>query len=758
MKKSFKTTFCKKALCLLLAAAVIVPSGGNLPVGVPKTAMAREAFIPVEDLSISLSEVVVGQRYETKDIQLTFTPDNATNKTDVTWCLFKPWEMKVDVESKDGAKKCVDVNSFTPQEPGYIWLRAEVKFGKKQTHSPWTTDGNYVKFFKLTVKEAADAPEPDVYPASFSKEKLKPLQGPIYLGYFRTWHDYWVEAAWAEASNKIGDIPKEVDVVAVFPDYTSDDNPFWEILKNEYVPKLNERGTRVIRTIGIKDIDGRRGVSKTFSYEKNEVGYKALAEEIVKKYVTQHNLDGLDIDFEYHDSGSMTDVEKNQAKAVIREISKLIGPLNSSRGKNLLFVLDTNKNATDDDGIFKETMDCYDYVMRQTYSGNTYDSAYDTYGAVNFPKEKFMVGFSYYEENGNKWNNVPSSYELKIADEDTNETEMSQPDELFTKDAFKNCTAYRQASYVAQNGFGGIIAYAVERDGVAHGNDKKFFKLSEKGHPSKYFYSQALKHLMLYESNKDVTELKLTEDTFTEGGTLELTARVLPEDATNQEITWSVIAEKTTAKDAAITDGNKLTAKGAGKVAVKAVIENGKKGETVPAMLPFEAEFEITVAALPFIPSTPSAPVTETKTEETKTEEKKTEETKTEEKKTEETKTEEKKTEEKKVTVTKTVYTEKAITSALKSVPNKVKTEVKFNTKTKSTTITWDKVKGATGYLVYVKDSSNKFKQVKVIKKGKSLKLTQKELKNGKKVCIIAYQTVDGKKVAIGKSKLINIK
>ncbi|KSV58316.1 EndoS/ChiA family endoglycosidase [Acetivibrio ethanolgignens] len=741
-----------------------------------------EDFVPVESIDFKDQTVKAGETITLPQGD-GLTPVTATSKENgIFWEVFYTGETEVEVEKNATAKvqkayswykeveEKATISSITPKKPGYIYLRAEVAYGRKDKYTDWDRkDASIVKYYKITVTDAAgNAPEQWKYPQVDKAEMAAkfPLKAPLYMGYYRTWMDYWSEACWNDSVHRMTSIPEEVNVAFVFHDYTEDENPYWEYLKNEYVPKLNAQGTRVLRTIGIRDIDGRRGVSAQFPFKEDAAEYKSkeeyygwLAEKIVDEYVTKHNLDGLDIDMEYHDTTQARDMKEenwNQAEAVFNEIGKLIGKTSTTREKNMIFILDTNMEANSNK-IFKNIYQNFDYLLKQVYSyckgtADGWFSSYYPYYKDNLNAEynrtMLLPGFSFYENE--QFVNVPRE-DLVVSKENRtkNISSAKTTAELMAEEAFQNCGAYQLASTSAAAGLGGAFGYAVERDGVAAGFTQKWFKNAEGSQDSIYLYSRALKEMMLYKSNRDVTDLELTaEDTFIEGSTLELTARVLPENATNQEITWSVIAEKTTAKDAAITDGNKLTAKGAGKVAVKAMIENGKKGETVPAMLPFEAEFEITVAALPFIPSTPSAPVTETKTEEKKTEETKTEETKT----------EEKKTEEKKVTVTKTVYTEKAITSALKSVPNKVKTEVKFNTKTKSTTITWDKVKGATGYLVYVKDSSNKFKQVKVIKKGKSLKLTQKELKNGKKVCIVAYQTVDGKKVAIGKSKLINIK
>jgi lactocepin len=64
--------------------------------------------------------------------------------------------------------------------------------------------------------------------------------------------------------------------------------------------------------------------------------------------------------------------------------------------------------------------------------------------------------------------------------------------------------------------------------------------------------------------------------------------------------------------------------------------------------------------------------------------------------------------------------------------------------------VTWKKVDGATGYKIYRANSaSGKYKVVKTIKSGKTVKWTNSKLKKGKtyRYKIKAYRTVDGKKV-----------
>ena len=160
-------------------------------------------------------------------------------------------------------------------------------------------------------------------PNETSNSQNSPLRdrGPLMGAYYRTWHD---EASTGDDGqphgglNKMSEIPAEVDLAFVFTDWTAKDSIFWTTLKDTYVPKLKKQGTRVIRTIGIRELTSERGVL----YEKNHelirmaglsedalsAKYAEYAKIIFDEYVNKHNLDGLDIDLEQHDE------PKNAAK------------------------------------------------------------------------------------------------------------------------------------------------------------------------------------------------------------------------------------------------------------------------------------------------------------------------------------------------------------------------------------------------------------------------------------------------------------
>ncbi|MDE5864380.1 MAG: fibronectin type III domain-containing protein [Lachnospiraceae bacterium] len=94
--------------------------------------------------------------------------------------------------------------------------------------------------------------------------------------------------------------------------------------------------------------------------------------------------------------------------------------------------------------------------------------------------------------------------------------------------------------------------------------------------------------------------------------------------------------------------------------------------------------------------------------------------------------------------------------------PAKVKISSLSRKSSAKATLKWKKVTGASGYEVYMKTGSGKYKLVKTIKKGKTVSYTQSKLKKGKKYTfkVRAYKTAGGKKVygAYSKTKSIQLK
>lgn len=273
---------------------------------------------------------------------------------------------------------------------------------------------------------------------------LGEMTPPLQFAYFRTWHDRAVDPS---RPNSIGDVPPEVDLVFVFPDYTPEGSPFWDTLRDEYVPALHSRGTRLVRTTDIRAVLDEQ-------FPDTAAGHRANAEHLVEV----QGLDGLDIDME----SSLTEAETARAIGVFRELSRLIGPLS---GTGRLFVYDTNR--TGDVPLFVETANCFDYVLVQSYGRSvaSLQGTWDTF-APHIDPAQYLIGFSFYEENDdwNEWNDA------------------SEP--------FEDSRAVAFANWQPEGAVkGGIFSYAVDRDGVAFKDDTISL--------TTYEWSKALKARML---------------------------------------------------------------------------------------------------------------------------------------------------------------------------------------------------------------------------------------------------------------------
>lgn len=259
---------------------------------------------------------------------------------------------------------------------------------------------------------------------------LGEMAPPLQFAYFRTWHDRAVDP---DRPNSIGDVPAEVDLVFVFPDYTPEDSPFWDVLRDQHVPTLHARGTRLVRTTDIRAVLDPR-------FPDTAEGHRGNAEALVEELVEAHGLDGLDIDME----SDLTEEDTARAIAVFRELSQLIGPLS---GTGRLFVYDTNRDG--DVPLFVETADCFDHVLVQSYgrSATSLQGTWDTF-APHIAPEQYLIGFSYYEENDdwNEWDDA------------------SEP--------FEESRAVAFADWQPEGATkGGIFSYAVDRDGVDFKDD-----------------------------------------------------------------------------------------------------------------------------------------------------------------------------------------------------------------------------------------------------------------------------------------------
>ncbi|HFX5452546.1 TPA: endo-beta-N-acetylglucosaminidase family protein [Streptococcus pyogenes] len=363
------------------------------------------------------------------------------------------------------------------------------------------------------------------------KIPMKPLHGPLYGGYFRTWHDKTSDPTEKDKVNSMGELPKEVDLAFIFHDWTKDYSLFWKELATKHVPKLNKQGTRVIRTIPWRFLAGgdNSGIAEDASkYPNTPEGNKALAKAIVDEYVYKYNLDGLDVDVE-HDSipkvnGEASDENLKRSIDVFEEIGKLIGPKGADKSR--LFIMDSTYMA-DKNPLIERGAPYIDLLLVQVYGarGEQGEFQNDTKLVTETPEERwqgyskyirpeqYMIGFSFYEEragSGNLWYDINSR-----KDEDT--ANGINTDITGTR-------AERYARWQPKTGGikGGIFSYAIDRDGVAHQpkqiaeKDKQNVKNNQPQIPeitdnifhSDYSVSKALKTVMLKDKSYDLIDEK----------------------------------------------------------------------------------------------------------------------------------------------------------------------------------------------------------------------------------------------------------
>ncbi|HEP1508994.1 TPA: endo-beta-N-acetylglucosaminidase [Streptococcus pyogenes] len=348
------------------------------------------------------------------------------------------------------------------------------------------------------------------------KIPMKPLHGPLYGGYFRTWHDKTSDPTEKDKVNSMGELPKEVDLAFIFHDWTKDYSLFWKELATKHVPKLNKQGTRVIRTIPWRFLAGgdNSGIAEDASkYPNTPEGNKALAKAIVDEYVYKYNLDGLDVDVE-HDSipkvnGEASDENLKRSIDVFEEIGKLIGPKGTDKSR--LFIMDSTYMA-DKNPLIEQGAPYINLLLVQVYGSQgekggwepvsnrpekTMEERWQGYSKYIRP-EQYMIGFSFYEEragSGNLW------YDINVEDE-------SNPN---IGKEIKGTRAERYAKWQPKTGGvkGGIFSYAVDRDGVAHPkkNGYKNPKLDNIV-TSDYSVSKALKTVMLKDKSYDLIDEK----------------------------------------------------------------------------------------------------------------------------------------------------------------------------------------------------------------------------------------------------------
>ncbi|WP_181905878.1 EndoS/ChiA family endoglycosidase [Microbacterium bovistercoris] len=265
---------------------------------------------------------------------------------------------------------------------------------------------------------------------------------PLVMAYYRTWRD--VTVPHDANSNlpypnvtKMTDLPAEIDVAMVFDAGKTADTDYWATLRDEYVPTLHERGTRVVYTLWIDRL-AKADIPLT------DEAYKEYAQQLVDTYVTPYGLDGIDIDVESYPTGD----DLTRAIGVFNALGDIIGP---KSGTDKLFIFDTNQTGSTP--LFEAVSDNVSFVLLQAYGrdASRMQSTWATF-ADDIAPCQFLPGFSFPEEQDRThWGDAEGIYDPATA-----------PSYL----------AHKYATWQPEGGTkGGFFAYAVDRDGKVWGDD-----------------------------------------------------------------------------------------------------------------------------------------------------------------------------------------------------------------------------------------------------------------------------------------------
>lgn len=266
--------------------------------------------------------------------------------------------------------------------------------------------------------------------------------GPILAGYYRAWRDNCGRRKGDSVS--LGDVPADLDLVSIITNGEVDDD-FWAALPF-YIEKLHAQGTKVVRTLFLDCLyrDAYEDCGKVHAFTRlseERSGPECRADEIIANYLKPFDYDGLVIDVDHEPESDQMAV----AAAVFHALARKWGP-SSAPSRLMIF---------DQDILLPQTS-----LIAQVYQDCSYYFA-DTYGmdvrriqglfeqVRDFvPASKFVTGFSFYEEGGPRWGDV------------TYPIEGSRVKDLLSWHP------------TGSNRTGGLFAYAIDRDGVAQGDDR----------------------------------------------------------------------------------------------------------------------------------------------------------------------------------------------------------------------------------------------------------------------------------------------
>ena len=266
--------------------------------------------------------------------------------------------------------------------------------------------------------------------------------GPVLAGYYRAWHDNCGKPK--RGSISLGDVPADLDLVSIITNGEVDDD-FWVALP-AYIEKLHAQGTKVVRTLFLDCLyqDAYEDCGKVHTFARlgaENGGPDRRADEIIANYLEPFDYDGLVIDVDHEpESEQMAAVAE-----VFHALAKKWGPGSAS---SRLMIFDQDILLPQTSLIAQVFHDC-SYYFADTY-GMDVRRIQGLFEQVRdfVPASKFVTGFSFYEEGGPRWGDV------------TYPIEGSRVKDLLSWHPFDS------------NRTGGLFAYAIDRDGVAQGDDR----------------------------------------------------------------------------------------------------------------------------------------------------------------------------------------------------------------------------------------------------------------------------------------------
>lgn len=264
---------------------------------------------------------------------------------------------------------------------------------------------------------------------------------PILAAYYRSWRD-----AYSDPANfgHFSDLPDAVDIAMIFPNDEVQQG-FWDHLP-ETVKTLMQKGIKVARTLFVDALvkpgfQLAEDEAPLPDFSLDETGAVERAAALLDRYANVDGITGIVIDVDH-------DLTADQAKYAAMVWDALLTQLQARIGKDQAFMVFDHDILTEFSPLFPLVaksvlyafVDCYGMTKAQI------DQRWQDYAPYITP-DKFVPGFSFYEERGERWHDVEKGFESSNAKKLVD----WQPD---------------------AGNKGGVFAYAVDRDGVFEGQDE----------------------------------------------------------------------------------------------------------------------------------------------------------------------------------------------------------------------------------------------------------------------------------------------